>query len=330
MPDDDGVHRKACAPHQLIEDHRQGVMQKILEQHRILHEQVPEPQIYLMVLPPGIDQYDHQLCDPGTEGCHRRTHNAQCRTSQQTEDQHCIQQDIQHQGHGIYHCGDHYPLHAAHDIQINDRYRHHREGKGQHPQVLCTLCRHIRLTGEDPHTKLRHAHPCQGKYHGHAQGDPHGNAHDPLNGARISLSPVLRRQHCSAGGDAKEDQGHDKLHLPCQGCAGQGGLADLAQHNHVRRVHRHIDEILQCHRHHQRHHHPPKLPLFRLAPQKLCLFHILFLFRISNFHQITIPHSPPPRQLCFCQKNRLPGSPFPPVPQESRCFPLFLPKCNLT
>ena len=216
-------------------------MEKILEQYSVPDKEIPEPQMHLVILPPGIEQHDHQLQHPGSQGCSCRTYDAQRRKTQQTENQQCVQQHIQHQGYRINHRGNHHPLHAAHNIQIDNGDCHDGKGKGQHPQVPGPLRRYLRLIGKDPHAQLRHTDSRQGEYHGHAQGNPHGDAHNPFNGGGVSPAPVLGSEHSRPGGNAKKDQGHDKLHLSCQGGTGQCGFADLAQHDDIRRIHCHID-----------------------------------------------------------------------------------------
>ena len=251
MADDDGVHRRARAPQQLVDHHGHRVGQKVAEQQRITHKDIADAQAHRAVDLFGVDEHNDELHKTGADRRERRTLYSHCGEAEQPEDQHSVEGDVCHKRDEICYSGDDDALDAAHDVEVDVGQRHGDIGDGNDAQIFHALGNNVLLRREDAH-KLRRNQKCrQRKDEACAQREAQCDAHDFFNGARVAFAPILRRQNGRAARKAEEKQRHDELDLPGERGGGEHGFARLSEHHDVCRGDGHIDEVLQRHRHHK-------------------------------------------------------------------------------
>ena len=251
MADDDGVHRRARAPQQLVDHHGHRVGQKVAEQQRITHKDIADAQAHRAVDLFGVDKHNDELHKTGADRRERRTLNSHRGEAEQSEDKHSVEGDVCHKRDEICYSGDDDALDAAHDVEVDVGQRHGDIGDGNDAQIFHALGNNVLLRREDAH-KLRRNQKCrQRKDEARAQREAQCDAHDFFNGARVAFAPILRRQNGRAARKAEEEQRHDELDLPGERGGGEHGFAHLSEHHDVCRGDGHIDEVLQRHRHHK-------------------------------------------------------------------------------
>ena len=72
---------------------------------------------------------------------------------------------------------------------------------------------------------------------GDGQRGPESDGHQPADGIRLLLAPVLACQHHHSVADSEDELLEDELNLVHRRYAGEGGLRIAAQHHIVRQIH---------------------------------------------------------------------------------------------
>ena len=204
--------------------------------------------------PAGIRQADQQLNAPGSSRRKRHTQDPHFRQTEQSENEHRIEENVQPQGGSVGDGREYHPLNGAHGTQVHLGNAHEQVGDPHDPQIGHACFNKLRLGCKDQHQKLREK-ACQHKKYGRNQdGQLHADPHDLFNRPGVLPAPVLGGQHADPGGNTGVNKVQYEHNLTGKGACGKRSLAHPSQHDHVCGTDGRGDQVLAYNRKRQPEH----------------------------------------------------------------------------